>query len=284
MKRKDSNSRLGPFRSLTLTTTMLLAVLGLSQGRAWAEFLYVSYQPELLGNLMQNNNSTCGPVAVTNSLVYLQRLYSSIYKDTLVPSKDPLFPTVPEEQAVATALAAFMGTNAVGTTWDQLYLGKKTYISGGRGTKGVAPGTTSYKVVARKDWPSQDGPKPKDVQDNTYPTAQFIYDQLRSRRDIELLVTNDTDSTAHWVTVTGIRFDTEKGTGKIYYVDPLTGGPGETRIEFHSDIGDLTTDAGRTLSAVVTEGPAPEPSTLTMLGSALLGMGGIMRKRLLMRG
>lgn len=195
MKRKDSNSRLGPFRSLTLTTTMLVAVLGLSQGRAWAEFLYVSYPPELWGNLMQNNNSTCGPVAVTNSLVYLQRFYSSIYKDTLVPSKDPLFPTVPEEQAVATGLATFMGTNAEGTAWDQLYLGKRTYISGGKGTKGVSPGTTSYSVEAREYWPSQDGPKPKDVQDHTYPTAQFIYNQLRQHRDIELLVTNDTDQT-----------------------------------------------------------------------------------------
>ena len=75
MKRKDSNSRLGPFRSLTLTTTILMAVLALPQSRAWAEFLYVSYPPELWGNLMQKDNSTCGPVAVTNSLVYLQRLY-----------------------------------------------------------------------------------------------------------------------------------------------------------------------------------------------------------------
>jgi hypothetical protein len=284
MNNQDFTAHTRSFRSFWLAIAVLLAVTGLFQGCAWAEFLYVYYPPELWGNLMQNNDSTCGPVAVTNSLVYLQRLYSSVYDGRLVPSKDPLFPTVPEEQAVSTALATFMGTNAVGTTWDRLYLGKKDYISGGKGKKGVAPGTTSFSVVARQDWPSQDGPKPKDVQDKTYPTAQFIYSQLRKHRDIELLVTNDTDFIAHWVTITGIRFDTEKGTGKIYYVDPRTGGPAETNIEFHSSIGDLTTDAGYTLSAVVTEGPsAPEPCTLAMLGPALLGIGGFLRKRLLTR-
>jgi hypothetical protein len=83
---------------------LLLAVLVISPASAWGNLLDVEWPPELWGNLVQSDNSTCGPVAVVNSLVYLQRLYPNTYNGKLVPSKDPLFPTIAEEQAVSTAL------------------------------------------------------------------------------------------------------------------------------------------------------------------------------------
>lgn len=235
---------------------------------AFADFLYFPpLDPKFFGNLQQSE-SHCGPASAVNSFVYLQRLYPNIYGARLVPSADPQNPTQAEMQSAETNLASSMHTDATGTSSPDFIKGKQEYMDG------VAFGVSSFFVQMAEMWPVQDGVKPPYVSDSTNPTAIFIYTQLKKGRDVEILGVKN-GVLGHWVTVTGITYDTAIGSGTIDYVDPDTGMAAHSRLDGTS-FGGLAINLDFQLLTAVSEGPVstllPEPKTgvLVAIGASLI--------------
>jgi hypothetical protein len=229
-----------------------LAVLLLSalSGVATAGVIFVSEDVADFGNFNQRafpsacqNNPTvaCGPTAVLNSFVYLQKTYPQIYGNRLIANT----PNGPSN--TLNALSRLMGCCA-GTSPQNLLAGKMDYIDGNRAKKvtGVAPGTTTFasqflRYNALGTMPTQQG---------TIPTMNFLLDQLGEMEDVEALigffrvtttivrgmqVTNYIYSGAHYVTVTGASFNSVNNNMQF--------GPGDTPncISFIDPFGRNTT-------------------------------------------
>jgi hypothetical protein len=133
--------------------------------------------------------------------------------------------------------------------------------------------------------------KPDWVQDLMYPTWQFIYEELHHCEDVEILI-NWADG-GHYLTLTGFSFDDLDGDGiiepddgetaTIKYIDPCNGLPGQSAIwnvAVDSQY-ELMTDyeSGAYVWMAVSES-IPEPMTIAMVGMALVGLAGVVRKRL----
>jgi len=177
-------------------------------------------------------------------------------------------------------------------TWDDMFIyGKFNYIENGTT---LTPGTTIYAAQLQSQWgwagfparPFGENPlfhpvpmaKPGWVQQNTIPTWQFLYRQLVSCEDVEILIVGE--DFGHFLTVTGLvwtdadtdgMIDFVEG-GMIHYIDPVTGAAGASQIwqagvgtqlivDYLSIGGDLIrTDIIMTVSESV-----PEPCTMGLL-------------------
>jgi hypothetical protein len=63
--------------------------------------------------------------------------------------------------------------------------------------------------------------KPDYVSANTAPTAQFIANALNASAAVEAYLLYANGKVAHYVTISGIRFDTDTGKESITFIDPL---------------------------------------------------------------
>ncbi len=296
----------GAMNKLKIVLTLGL-VLGL--GVALAAEYNVQKPLNLYGNLNQNNilvppglgASACGPTAVTNSYVYLEQQYPATYGRSLVP--DTIFNGLydnAELVAVATALAGpgYMNTQIVpanvnsGTFDDMLIYGKYQYIEDN------APGTTVYAAQMMSTWTTPalpagrpltqipPVPKPDWVQDGVIPQWQFLYDELVTCEDVEILIVDD--SWGHYLTLTSFSWLDANGDGIIQagegatidYIDPATGAVVISPIS-QAGLGTVifvnypaVTNAQ--LVMAVAESPVPEPGSWALL---LLGCAGLARKR-----
>jgi hypothetical protein len=83
--------------------------------------------------------------------------------------------------------------------------------------------------------------------------------------------------------LTGIMFDTDSRTGKIFFVDPMGGKAGSVAIRQldSSIITDyfISDELPTRIVGVIAESPVPEPATVLLLGSALILQGCGVRKR-----
>jgi hypothetical protein len=182
------------------------------------------------------NNPTfaCGPAAVLNSFVYLQKTYPMIYGNMLVANT----PSGPRN--TINALSTLMGC-CMGTSPQNLLAGKMDYIDGNRAKKitGVAPGTTTFASQFLRY-----NPQGMPTQQGTVPRMNFLLNQLGQMEDVEALigffktstvvvmgrrVTNYTYVGGHYVTVTGasyddvnndMRFDDGDTPNCISFIDP----------------------------------------------------------------
>ncbi len=255
---------------------VIAAVSAILPGPLEAIPIDVSLDPKKFGTLDQAKtncpNLNCGPAAAVNSFVYLQNMFPGTYKVPLVPAG--------KEIDVANALNGknFMNTCCVeggGTSIADFILGEMAYME----QQNTA--ATRYKAQMSDEWSAPGHPgvkKPTFVQDNTKPTVAFIADELKAGEDVELALKPFTGP-GHYVTLTGITFNTETGTGTISFVDPMGGmvgkagikrGPGEN-VSIMTDymIGDQVT---RVVGAVA-ESPVPEPTTLLLFGTTAAGLG-----------
>jgi len=295
---------------LKLFVFALAGMVGLfaaaQSGAALPYHYYIEKDTDLYGNLDQDDivpggEVDCGPVAAVNSFVYLENKYPDIYDRYLVP--DIEFP--PDgvrdydeliNAAQVLAGAAYMNTKPPGGTWADMFIyGKWKYI------EERVPDETIYAAQMLGMWqfvpvpprPVDEVPpiiKPDWVQDNMYPTWQFIYTELVHCEDVEILIS--WANGGHYLTLTGFDWNDIDGDGIIdpeeeavmKYINPVDGLPGESGI-WNVEVGsqyEIMTDyeTGAYVWMAVSESPIPEPATIAMVGMALVGIAGIVRKRL----
>jgi hypothetical protein len=273
-----------------LSTTLPMIVLVTAPlGRA--AIIDVGFLPSHFGDLDQHNtncpNLGCGPAAAVNSFVFLQNSDPFLYETKLVPAHggDPLnpTPTQADEAGVANTLlgAAFMNTmcTTCGTFWGNFVLGKHDYI------ESRIPDVTTYEVQSQFAWdPTLGGTstrnvaKPSYVSDSTMPTINFLTQQLTAGEDIEILFG------MHYVTVTGIKWDTEDLMGTLSYIDPNDGKPHTSDIAQAAATDPISLDYNGTpsdITVAVAEWPTtslPEPGNFAV-GAASLIVLALLRRR-----
>ncbi|MHC4890232.1 MAG: PEP-CTERM sorting domain-containing protein, partial [Planctomycetota bacterium] len=146
-----------------------------------------------------------------------------------------------------------------------------------------ASGQTIYSAQMSGIW-ALPGSRPPDeippisipswVQDNTDPTWNFLYNQLVSGEDIEILV--DWSEGGHFLTVNGFHWNDQNNNQIIDqseaavfdYINPATGMSGASLIWQSSAGSILKTDfaTNAEITMAVSESPIPEPATVLLLG------------------
>ena len=129
-----------------------------------------------------------------------------------------------------------------------------------------------------------DTKKPGYVQDRTEPTLDFLTGELRKKQDIELFMAEGDE--AHYITLTGIKYDDVKFTGAISFIDAWGGKPGSA--DFSLEDGFIKTNytlgsEGKTsiafIASAVVESPVPEPSVWVMLAAGMISLAVIRARR-----
>lgn len=279
------SSPLAPARRLFETTTHTLALalaLALTLGGAARADTLEKRLPEAdFGHLAQGDTDCprmgCGAAAAVNSFVYLQKTYPGTYAAHPLIRMAGSTPTKDELIAAANLLAGKMHIQdpSDGAVIEMFILGQLDYFAE------VGAGPTSLKVQLQKKWDSErtkqdpgDAGRPKpsaDVQDETSPTVPFIFGELSHGEDVEILIEDTERKTGHYLTVTGITFDTVAQKGAFYVIDPDNPDKPTTipieriedgTIKISYEYGEsLLTD----VTAVVAESPIPEPGTAALL-------------------
>jgi hypothetical protein len=171
--------------------------------------------------------------------------------------------------------------SAQGTYIEDFIYGKVKYI------EDRFPGQTRYAAQVALDWRSGPVPmgvtdwpthaathtQPAWVQDETAATLDFIYQQIRAREDVEVFLAYDTGG-AHYLTVTGISFDTATNMGTLNFIDPNGGVAGASPINGLSMNGEIRLGygGGSTLFHAVSESPIPEPAAIALMLIGLIGL------------
>lgn len=255
-----------------------------------AEVFEYKLDAALFGHLNQRStdcpNVNCGPTAAANSLMFLQNQYPLTYvgNTELIPTNNGVL----DIKLVANSLgAAYMGGCAgaacgatpTGTVIEDFVIGKQKYLAD------RAPGTTLVHGQMNFAWRDDAnirktiGTKPAGIADSTVPTLQFLYAELKKGQDIELFMANGDNQ--HYITLTGIRYDSATNTGKMWVMDPWGDAAGndvtgkEIAIEGLSD-GFIDTglvidgnDFSYVAHAIATS-PIPEPTAYLLLLAGLL--------------
>src|SRR5437762_1316438 len=147
-------------------------------------------------------NFGCAPTATTNSLVYLDQRYGSIYGRSLIPrAQDAILQS--DLRDVAVVLGTRMNTHAPATYFVDFLLGKESYI------ESVAPGKTDYdaQMDPRVRFLADEqrrGIVPPSWMQQRAPTIEFLLDNLKQDEDIELVAVKfERDANGNLVQVAG---------------------------------------------------------------------------------
>ena len=268
----------------------------------------------LYGNLDQHDvpvigPQACGPTSAVNSFVYLQNAYPGIYGNSLVPAVGTTdvnadgatdFYDAMIETATVLGSAGYMNTGAAtGTLWDNLLYGKHKYM------EEKAPGMTIYEARVNDyfgwSWSNPPVAEPGWVTyGNGEPAWEFLLAELEACEDLEIFLS--LPDFGHYVTLTGFHFDDQDDDGIIHwtdvnadgsftladtseawlqFMDPWTGALGTANIHDDWDGGPIFTSGLGTgwVMMAASESPIPEPATIVLLGSGLLGLGFRFRKK-----
>lgn len=254
-----------------------------------------------MNNACDNNPlAACGPTAVANSFIYLQKEFPKVYDNKLVPTG------AGQPQAAVNTLGAYMGCGCNGEPTAAMLTGKMAYIQGGKdatGTerKGVLPGSTVFESQFLTFGATVTG---------TVPTLKFMVDELKKKEDVEMIIglyTKDGDKYkrggGHVVTLTGVSYNMADDGGigtpsAISFIDPLgtttdlNGGltiTDDTLTSATTQFGDLLrisnyfasvnnplwnprddTNTFSFIDGLVAESPVPEPSTWALVGAGFV--------------
>jgi len=258
---------------------------------------------QLYGNLNQNHipnggQYMCGPTAAVNSFMYLQRQYPNYFNSSLIGDADG-DGTPDTYQDMITVAQTVAGANFMNTqvnlpgqgstgTWDDMFIyGKYTYM------QSVLPANRqavyAAQLSAKWGW-RNDGtppiPKPAWVQDQTTPTWNFLWNQLTSCEDVEILITwsDEGGDQGHYLTVKSFNWNDANNNGVIEfaegatidYIDPATGAVGVSPIWQVAPNNPLDVGYGNNQTQVIMimSESVPEPTTVS-----LLVLGGLMLAR-----
>lgn len=271
-----------------LVRALVCAVaLALCPASAFATVFSIQETIGYFGNLNQHSleysysqygtgggNMACGPVAGINSLVYLTNRFPSVYGSSLIHvapgdmdnsgSHTAYDDWIYSAGASGMAKYAYMNTTLQNGTWhDNFIRGIYSYI------EASVSGVTQYS--AQDYWsPTYWGnapttrPQPSWVLGQT-PTWNFIYDGLTKGSSVGVLFTY-TGGGGHFVSVTGMTWDSLTNSGTLAYMNPWTGSSESTQIRLSS--GRLNTDYGGTngswISVANSVVAVPEPSTMIL--------------------
>jgi hypothetical protein len=229
--------------------------------------------------LVDCHSGACAPVSVVNAWAYLQGAFPNIYaaNKTLIGTATNQIQT---SDLVNTA--NILGDNYMkscdacnpggpgGTPIEDTMIGIQNYI------QDFSPGTTTLSMQDFYAWNVSANIQNKVAQPNyvaagTAPTAQFIANALNANDAVEAYLLYSNGKAAHYVTISGISFNTTTNLGNVTFIDPLTGKPAQVNITGLS-AGNLNTNysGGASIRAVYVEAPVPECSTLLMMA---LGLG-----------
>jgi hypothetical protein len=256
------------------------------------------------GNLKQTDTTACsgidgtqacGPTAAVNSFVFLQNRYPGIYDNSLIQNGPAIIPFSQAYSNLITTANVLGGAQFMNCTCDggtgisNFITGKMNYINQQVGAgKTVFPFETVFNLT-----PS----------DTTLPNFGFLLSELLTNEDVELLVsyhdangfknpTNGKFYGGHYVTMTGLTLNDANNNGKfdpgealtLNFIDPGTGLPGTANglldpFGFDTTYGAGGVITGASISGIVAESPVPEPGTLILLFSGLVGLGLLQRRR-----
>jgi len=247
------------------------------------------------GNLSQNatdaqnnylvdcHSGACSPVSVVNAWAYLQAAFPGVYtgNKTLISTATNQIQT---SDLVTTAnilgddymksCDACNPNGPGGTPIEDTMIGMQNYI------QTYSPGTTLLSMQDFYAWNVSANiqnkvAQPAYVTANTPPTAQFIANALNANDAVEAYLLYANGKAAHYVTISGISFNTNTDLGSATFIDPLTGKSTQVNITGLS-AGNLNTNysGGASIRAVYVEAAVPECSTLLMLavGLALMSL------------
>jgi hypothetical protein len=243
------------------------------------------------GNLNQNatdaqnnflvdcHSGACSPVSVVNAWAYLQGAFPNIYtgNKTLIGTSTNQIQT---SDLVNTAnilgddymrsCDACNPNGPGGTPIEDTMIGMQNYL------QDFSRGTTMLSMQDFYAWNVSANiqnrvPQPSYVAASTPPTAQFIANALNANDAVEAYLLYANGQRAHYVTISGIRFNTDTGTGTASFIDPIGGQATQVNITGFS-LGNLNTNygGGASIRAVYVEAPVPECSTLLLMA---LGLG-----------
>jgi len=267
-------------RVLKLGISALVMVF--AAGHALAAGVYcIEKDPLLYGYLNQHDIGgavapvACGPASAVNSLVYLQNRYPSIHDQKLIPDTNGNNQIdYAEMVAVGQTLANanHMNTQAPGGTFtDNFLYGKQLWM------ETQAAGLTVYEAQSPWGWthdPATTVPAPSWIQD-TYPTWDFLYDELVDCEDVEILIEWEKapgEWTGHYLTLTSFCWTDdcddiiEPGEATIGFVDCDPGGPAPLTA-FHVPNAPLWQRTDGILATSYREGYDNSPAIITFASS-----------------
>ena len=283
-------------RSTKAIVTSLLAIAGARI--AIGGLLEFADDAANFGHLSQGLTNcpkmSCGATALVNGLVFLENTQKDLYGTSLITGQQA-GKSATQQQLIDTAnilSCDFLGNcpkdgGGSGLRIGDFIVGAFDYIDK------QAPNTTDYAAEITPAWDEQHprhkrAEKPAGVDGRTRPTAQFLYDELAAGAAVEIFITyqqaGSSREASHYLTLTGIKFDPDKASGTISFIDPDGGAATTQNVRFDKASGLLFMGYRRGTNtriidavAEVPKTPAdevPEPATIAtaLIGCSLIGL------------